>query len=145
VKNFVILFATLSAVIVASEVHGYPFADQDLSCVVTSDNKKYHDIFVIEVREKGFSSLKYVRIHPAPPKDRDDDFKYDELETVRGCSNAVQVKNTHYPERIEILCDNGGDDGSVSINPDLSGEIYFYMPQIGYPERTLLEIACKEI
>lgn len=46
---------------------------------------------------------------------------------------------------IRLECADDGQEGIVILNASNgTGEIYFYMPKIGYPERTLLEISCTE-
>lgn len=147
-KKMLVLLAAMSANVFASEARMDPFPDQDLTCVVTSDNKRYEDIFLIEVREKGYSHLSYKRIHLDSPKDQDGNATYGEFEMVRGCYHGVQTKSEHYPERLSIECRNDGEEGFVDIyspmtEPVVTGEIYFYMPQIGYDERTGLEIRCE--
>jgi hypothetical protein len=147
-KRMLVLLASMSANVFASEARNDPFPDQDLTCVVTSDNKRYEDIFVIEVREKGYSHLKYKRIHLASPKDENGNATYGELELVRGCYHGVQTKSDHYPERLSIECRDDGQEGLIDIyssmeEPIVTGDIYFYMPQIGYPGRTTLDIRCE--
>jgi|GEM_PF-3558971 len=148
-KNLLLAILTLSSSVFASEPRNDPFKDQKLSCIVTSDNKRYHDIFVIEVREKGYSHVKYKRIHLASPKDADGNLLHGDLELVRGCYHGIQVRFEHNPTYMNIECINDGEDGSVTIyppfdGPTIEGEIYFYKPQIGYPERTLLELSCQK-
>ncbi len=149
-KKVLFLGVVLSVSSVASEPRKDPFPDQNLSCVVTSDNKRYHDIFLIEVRESGFSRLSYKRIHLASPRDSDGNFKYGDWEPVRGCYQGVQTRNEHHPHHLNIECRNHGEDGSITLfqpqgESALEGEIYFYKPQLGYPERTMLEIRCERV
>lgn len=133
----ILLLTILSTNVLASEPRKDPFEDQNLTCIVTSDNKRYEDVFLIEVREKGYSHLSYKRIHLGKSE-------YGPFEGVRGCYHGIQVKDKYRPERLEIECRDDGQEGSISIDPKtLTGEIYFYMPQIGYGERTELSIECK--
>jgi len=149
-KNTFVLLAMFSANIYASEARNDPFMDQDLSCVVKSDNKRYEDIFLVEVRETGNSHLQYKRIHLASPKDENGNLTYGDWEIVRGCYHGIQTKFDRRPEVLSIECSDDGEEGIVTLFPaedgkNFMGEIYFYMPQIGYSERTLLEVSCTKL
>lgn len=102
-------------------------AIQDLSCVVTSDNKRYDDIFVLEARKEGLSKIKYKRQHLQSPEGQ-----YGELEIVRGCYHARLVENNDSPQTISIECQSDGEEGIAAIDfNSLSGTLYFYQPKIG--------------
>jgi hypothetical protein len=140
-KSILCVFAIFSTTTFASAPAKGPLPDQDWSCVVTSENKRYEDVFLLELREQGYSHLRYKRKHLAAPPG-----EYGELEIVRGCYQSRQIPS-NLPERsdwIEVQCRDDGQEGSIDIDPKTGyGEIYFFMPQIGYPERTDLTIQCE--
>lgn len=113
--------------------------DADFLCEITSDNKRYEDLFLIKFRTEDHSQIWYQRKHLLTPEGL-----YGELEIVRGCYLGKQTETSEGEVRIE--CIDMGEEGKVDINlKTLNGEMYFYMPKIGYPERTLFDISCKKL
>lgn len=108
----------------------------DFSCVVTGENKKYEDVFLVQLRVNGVSSLSHQRLGIDG---------YSELKLVDGCHNLRPFPISDRSDMISIECDNDGEDGFVEFSSKTGvGEIYFYKPKLGYGERTSLEINCTE-
>jgi hypothetical protein len=110
-------------------------------CLPSGTNVLYEDTFQVEVNRDGVSKLLYKRV--INYRGRIINTTY---EPVRGCSHAKLLKKTHHYYDIQIECENDGEEGFVDINRNsMAGEIYFYMPKIGYPERTGLKINCRRL
>ena len=136
-KFIVFMLVLLSNSLFAGEL----FEDQDLSCEVINDSSMtiplYDDIFVIEVRKSGLSKIKYKRKYQGQNS-------YGPLYTIRGCYHARQVEGIRGSISVECLED--GQEGSIFIEPaSMEGELYFYYPKIGYPERSGFRVKCKHI
>lgn len=139
--NFLLILMSLSINTFAEDLNTNLYEDQGFSCSVTSENKRYDDVFVIEVKKEGYSSIRYKRKHLDSPAG-----EYGELEQVRGCYHAIQKANQYKSEQITVECSNDGEEGIFTISPDtLTGNLYFYMPKIGYPERVGLDVKCTRI
>lgn len=109
---------------------------REFSCVVSSENKKFDDIFLLQLGGNGSNSLSYQRRTING---------YSELKVVDGCQNLLPHPQTHRPELLSFECDNDGEDGFIEIDPSTGvGEIYFYKKKIGYGERIELKISCTE-
>lgn len=136
-----LLLVFVSENLFASSNSANLFDDQDLSCIVTSEDKRYDDIFFLEVRKEGLSKIKYKRKHLASPVG-----EYGELEIVRGCYHARQVENKDRPHVLSIECQSDGEEGMAFIDTNtMTGWLHFYQPKIGYGERTGLELQCERI
>lgn len=116
--------------------------DQSFSCTAINDSTMtiplYDDIFVIEVSKHGLSKIKYKRKYQG----RD---TYGPLYTIRGCWHAKQVEASPNSS-ISVECLEDGQEGMFSINTkSMVGDLYFYYPKIGYPERSGFYVQCKNI
>ena len=131
----------LSLSVTAASADDAAFVDQDYSCVETSKDKTYDEIFVIEVRKKGLSKIKYKRRYSCSSA-----ADYSELKVIRGCYHARQTKSESNPTFISVECKDDGQEGLFYMDPiKMTGHIYFYMPKIGYGERTGLDLKCTKI
>lgn len=63
---FLLFFIPMS--LFASNSSAELFDDQDLSCLVTSKDRRYDDIFILEVRKTDLSKIYYKRKHLAAPE-----------------------------------------------------------------------------
>jgi hypothetical protein len=115
--------------------------DQVFSCEVTDTDKKYDDIFIVTASENKASQIEYKRRYSCNPIEG-----YSALEPIRGCTKALLKTKKTGSNAISLECDMDGEEGMVTIDPvTMTGEIYFFMPKIGYGERTLLDIKCEKI
>jgi hypothetical protein len=132
-------FATF--LILLSSFNIFASTNEVYECLPSGSNVLYEDTFQVVINRNGMSKLLYKR---------EINFRGKIIQTayepVRGCFQASFLKQSSPNFDLQIICENEGEDGAVSINSNsLVGEIYFYMPQIGYPERTLLEINCHRL
>ncbi len=114
---------------------------QVFECAVTDQSKRYEDVFLIKLStEKNKSQVYYKRKHLASSEN-----SYGPYEIVRGCYRA-NIVDDHRENYISLECENDGEEGIFDINTKtLTGEAYFYMPKIGYPERISLQYNCQAL
>lgn len=118
----------------------------DLECTIEANNEEmgytqsfYNDIFIVELRgSKSVSKILWKRKHPGANE-------YTRPEAIRGCAFVNwKLKTSNGLKKIEVSCANSGEDGILLLDFDsLEGELAFYNPQIGYPERSSFAVECK--
>lgn len=138
--KFSLLIFTLSCSFASLSHANELYLDSTLDCVVTDQNRRYNDLFRVELYSDGGANIKYRRQHLATLPGH-----YGDLELVRGCHRARQVIDDNQNlNSILVNCESDGEEGILLVDAaTLRGEIYFYMPKIGYPERTALQISCS--
>ena len=122
----------------------------NLQCTIAGENdelgyskKLYDDVFIVELRSKddksAFSQIRWTRKHPGSTD-------YSTVETIRGCSHASWTSSIVNGSPVyQVTCANDGDDGSLVLDAEaLQGELSFYYPQIGYPERSVFAVDCEK-
>lgn len=124
----------ISTQVFAAEKLGQITEDITYICIVNEDTKLFNDVFVAELKVNGPNKLSYQRQSVGGRG---------HLKLVPGCANMLPDPMKHWPEAIHFACDDDGEQGFFQVLPETGeGEIYFYMPKLGYGERTSLTLSC---
>jgi hypothetical protein len=111
----------------------------DFQCVPSETQTIYKDTFLVRINSDGTAKVLYKRT--SNKIDFNTTTKY---EYIPGCFNAKVVKSMKY--ELSVECENDGEEGSVDLNTrTLLGSIYFYIPKLGYNERTLVDLTCRKL
>jgi hypothetical protein len=132
---FSLLLLLSTTIVMASTV------SREFECNPSGSEVRYEDTFLIKVKTDNSAQVLYKRVLNYRGNITTTNYDY-----IRGCYHAKLITESSPSFNLKVECDKDGQEGSVELNVEtMSGFIYFYMPQIGYSERTYLNLNCRKL